>query len=69
MNPSKYTVLEYINFLIATQKAYSCSEAERVQQITGAALADGVITGLLHRLEPDLNDFWQEAKDDWRKLN
>jgi hypothetical protein len=39
MNPPKYTVIEYINgwrsvadrFLIAAQKAYSCSEVARVQ--------------------------------------
>jgi len=31
MNPPKVSQYNYINFLIATQKAYSCSEAERVQ--------------------------------------
>jgi len=31
MNQPKYTAIDYINFLIATQKAYSCSEAARVQ--------------------------------------
>ena len=62
MNPPKYTAIEYINFLIATQKAYSCSEAERVQPTTGAAAAHDAINRLLHRLDPDPNELWQEAK-------
>lgn len=62
MNPPKYTAIEYINFLIATQKAYSCSEAERVQPTTGSASAHDAINRLLHRLEPDANELWQEAK-------
>lgn len=28
MNPPKYSAIDYINFLIGTQKADSCSEAE-----------------------------------------
>lgn len=62
MNPPKYTAIEYINFLIATQKAYSCSEAERVQPTTGAAAAHDSINRLLHRLDPDPNELWLEAK-------
>ncbi len=61
MNPPKYTAIEYINFLIATQKAYSCTEAERVQPTTGAAAHDA-INRLLHRLEPAPDELWQEAK-------
>lgn len=30
MNPPKVTDLDYINFLVAAQTAYSCLEAERV---------------------------------------
>lgn len=62
MNPPKYTDIEYINFLMATQKAYSCSEAERVQPTTDKAIAHDAINRLLHRLEPDPNELWQEAK-------
>ncbi len=62
MNPPKYTAVEYINFLMATQKVYSCSEAERVQPTTGSAAAHDAINRLLHRLEPDPNELWQEAK-------
>lgn len=61
MNPPKYTAIEYINFLIATQKAYSCTQAERVQPTTGSAAHDA-INRLLHRLEPAPDELWQEAK-------
>lgn len=60
MNPPKYTAIEYINFLIATQKAYSCSEASRVQPETESSSAHDAITRLLHRLEPSANELWQK---------
>ena len=53
MNPAKCTDIEYINFLIATQKAYSCSEAERVQPDTSSGAAHDAINRLLYRIEPD----------------
>ena len=62
MNPPKYKALDYINFLIATQKAYSCSEAERVHPETENAPSHDAITRLLHRLEPDPEELWQEAQ-------
>lgn len=31
MNPPKYTAIDYINFLIATQKGYSCTEAAKIK--------------------------------------
>lgn len=62
MNPPKYSAIEYINFLIATQKAYSCTEAQRVQPITESTAAHDAITRLLHRLEPDPEDLWREAE-------
>jgi hypothetical protein len=62
MNPAKYTPIEYINFLIATPKAYSCSEAGRVQPQTEAAASHDAINRLLHRLEPEPEELWQEAQ-------
>jgi hypothetical protein len=62
MNPPKYTAIEYINFLIATQKAYSCSEAGRVQPEQLEPAAHDAITRLLHRLEPRPDKLWEEAK-------
>jgi hypothetical protein len=68
MNPPKYTAIEYINFLMATQKAYSCTEAERVQPTTASAAAHDAINRLLHRLEPEPEELWQEAKDSVGKV-
>ena len=62
MNPAKYTGIEYINFLIATQKVYSCSEAERVQTQTDSSASHDAINRLLHRVEPDPEELWQELK-------
>lgn len=43
------------------KKAYSYTEAERVQPITESAAAHDAINRLLHRLEPDPNEKRQEA--------
>lgn len=43
MNSLKYIAIEYIDFLIATQKAYRCCEADRVQPATGSAAAHDTI--------------------------
>ncbi len=61
MNPPKYTAIEYIIFLIATQKAYSCSEAGRVQPEQPEPPAHDAINRLLHRLEPSSDQLWEEA--------
>jgi len=62
MNPAKVNEYDYINFLIATQKAYSCTEAERVQPKSERSPAHDAITRLLHRLEPSTEELWQEAQ-------
>jgi hypothetical protein len=62
MNPPKVSEYDYINFLIAAQKAYSCTEAERVQPESCNAPAHDAITRLLHRLEPSAATLWQEAQ-------
>jgi putative transposase len=66
MNPPKVNEYDYINFLIATQKAYSCLEAERVQPESADAAAHDAITRLLHRMEPSTTDLWQEAQSQVR---
>jgi hypothetical protein len=63
MNPPKYTAIDYINFLISTQKTYSCTEAARVQPKGEDTPADDAITRLLHRLEPTPEQLWQEAQN------
>lgn len=62
MNPSRYDEYDYINFLVATPKSYSCLEAGRVQPIKASAAAHDAITRMLHRKEPSSDDLWQEAK-------
>ena len=62
MNPPKVSEYDYINFLIAAQKAYSCTEAERVQPESRNPPAHDAITRLLHRMEPSPATLWQEAQ-------
>lgn len=62
MNPPKVNEYDYINFLIATQKAYSCTEAERVQPESDNPPAHDAITRLLHRMEPTTEELWSEAQ-------
>ncbi len=62
MNPPKVNEFDYINFLIAAQKVYSCTEAERVQPESEKAAAHDAITRLLHRMEPSSEQLWQEAQ-------
>jgi hypothetical protein len=62
MNPPKYADIDYINFLVGTQKSYSCLEAEKVQPQTDDSPAHDSITRLLHRDEPDTGKLWHESK-------
>lgn len=61
MNPPKCNEYDYINFLIATQKADSCTEAERVHLDQENPPAHDAETRLLHRLEPSTENLWSEA--------
>ena len=62
MNPPKYNEYKYIDFLIATQKAYSCMEAERVQPLGENPAAHDAVTWLLLRIEPTTETLWSEAQ-------
>ena len=62
MNPAKVSESDYINFLIAAQKSYSCTEAERVQPESNQAAAHDAITRLLHRMKPSSDQLWHEAQ-------
>jgi hypothetical protein len=59
MNAPKVTEHDYMQFLIAAQRAYSCVEAERVSP---QAAAHDAYTRLLSRLPPDTDALWQEVK-------
>jgi hypothetical protein len=53
---------DYIDFLIASPKAFCCTEAAAVQPEASDPPAHDAFTRLLHRLEPDPQTLWQEAR-------
>lgn len=61
MNLPKVTDEAYINFLIATPKISSATEAVWVQPNPPTAPAHDTFTHLLHQMEPDAVTLWQEA--------
>lgn len=61
MNPPKVSDRDYIDFLIATPKVCSATEAARVRPEQSAPPAHDAFTRLLHRLEPDAATLWREA--------
>jgi putative transposase len=62
MNPPKVTPTNYIDFLIGTQRAYSCTEAERVHPDLADGPAHDAYTRLLQRLFPTSERLWEEAQ-------
>lgn len=63
MNAPKCNEYDYIDFLIATPKVYSCTEAARVQPDEDDAPAShDSFTRLLQRLEPSSEDLWKESR-------
>jgi putative transposase len=62
MNAPRCTDEDYIQFLLATPKACSATEAARVQPDTPNAPAHDAFTRLLHRLEPDPQTLWDEVR-------
>jgi hypothetical protein len=61
MNPPKCDELDYIHFLIDTQKVFTCTEAARCLSF-GKAPAHDAFTRLLQRQSPNTETLWQEAK-------
>jgi hypothetical protein len=51
MNPPKFTEEDYINFLVASPKIFTCTEAERVQSGQENAPSHDSVNRLLHRLK------------------
>ena len=60
MNPAKCDELDYIHFMIAAQRAFSCTEAARCQPEDTQAPAHDAFTRLLARQPPDTEALWQE---------
>ena len=62
MDPPKYTQYDYINFLIATPRYYSYTEAARGQSPNDNPAAHDSLNHLPYRLNPDSQQLWQESK-------
>ena len=62
MNLPKCNEIDYINFWIATQKNYSCLEAEKVHPQEDNSPAHDSLTRLLQRNEPDTSKLFNESK-------
>lgn len=62
MNPPKVNEEDYINFVIATPRQITATEAERVQSESKDAPAHDAFTRLLTRLEPDAETLWADSQ-------
>ena len=62
MNKPKFSDKDYIDFLIASPRTFSCTEAARVQPEQDKAPAHDAIARLLYRLQADPDELWQEAR-------
>lgn len=62
MNPRKCQERDYIDFIIATPRQVTATEAARVQPEKENSPAHDAFTRLLQRLEPDAGKLWIEAK-------
>ena len=62
MNRVKCRDTDSIDFMIATPKHFSCTEAAKVQPEAPDPPAHDAFTRLLLRLEPDPETLWQEAR-------
>ncbi len=61
MNAPKCDAIDYIDFLVASPRVVSGTEAARVQPARDDPPAHDAFTRLLHRLEPDPTTLWAEA--------
>ncbi len=61
-NAIKCRDTDYIDFLIASPRNFSCSEAAKVQPESGRPPAHDAFTRLLQRIEPDPQTLWDEAR-------
>ena len=62
MRPPKVDEIDYIQFLIAAQRVYTCTEAARCQPEEDQAPAHDAFTRLLTRRPPDTEALWQEVE-------
>ena len=62
MNAPRCCAEDYIDFLVASPRAVSGTEAARAQPVRRQAPAHDAFTRLLHRLEPEPDALWAEAE-------
>ena len=62
MNPPKCDDLDYIHFLIAAQRVFTCTEAARCQPESARSPAHDAFTRLLSRKPPDTEALWEEVR-------
>ena len=62
MNQAKVEAEDYVQFLIASPRQFTCTEAARVQPSASDPPAHDAFTRLLTRLEPDPETLGQEAR-------
>lgn len=62
MNAPRRTGEDYIQFLLATPKVCSATEAARVQPDAPDKPAHDAFARLLHRIEPDPQTLWDEVR-------
>jgi len=62
MNPPKCDEIDYINFLVATQKSFSAVEASKTHPAGEDGPAHDAYTRLLYRIQSDSEALWSEVK-------
>ncbi len=62
MNRPRVTAEEYINFLVATPRQATATEAARCQPAVPGRASHDAFTRLLDRLEPDADELWREVQ-------
>jgi len=64
---SKCSEYDYINFLIASTKIFTCTEAARCQLIDEHSASHEAFTRLLQRQPPDTEALWNEVQPHVKK--
>jgi putative transposase len=63
INPAKCNEFDYINFLIASSRVFSCTEASKCSFSDSNSPAHDSFTRLLDRQPPDTDALWDEVKN------
>jgi FOG: Transposase and inactivated derivatives len=63
INPAKCSEFDYINFLIASSRVFSCTEASKCSFFDSNSPAHDSFTRLLERQPPDTDALWEEVKN------